>query len=192
MSIYLNKNTFTLVDVETTGGSPYQNRVIEVGVLRVSQGKIKETFSTLIDPGIPIPRFITNITGITDRDVYGAPSFDRVLPKLSKLLQRSIFVAHNVNFDYHFLRGEYVRYGMELEMPKLCTVRLSRALYPEHKRHGLSSIIERFGFECENRHRALGDAQILWDFLLKVQDDFPTKKLSKILGSLVSRQDFFL
>jgi DNA polymerase-3 subunit epsilon len=182
MNVYLKKNTFTLVDVETTGGSPYYDRVIEVGIIRVVRGEVKQTLSTLINPGVSIPGFITGITGIRDAHVKKAPKFEKVFPEINKLFKGSIFVAHNVNFDYHFLRGEYLRLGKDFEMPKMCTVRLSRALYPEHKRHGLSAIIERFGFECEDRHRALGDAQVLWDFMQKIQQDFKPSEISKALN----------
>lgn len=182
MNVYLKKNTFTLVDVETTGGSPYYDRVIEVGIIRVVRGEVKQTLSTLINPGVSIPAFITSITGIRDSHVKKAPKFEKVFPEINKLFKGSIFVAHNVNFDYHFLRGEYLRLGKDFEMPKMCTVRLSRALYPEHKRHGLSAIIERFGFECEDRHRALGDAQVLWDFMQKIQQDFKPSEISKALN----------
>lgn len=184
MSVTLGKNTFTLVDVETTGGNPFTNRVIEVAAIRFSNGKITKTFSSLVNPEASIPSFITSITGLTDRHVSKAPVFKKILPDLENVFKGSIFVAHNVNFDYQFLRGEYLRFGKDLELPKMCTVRLSRLLYPEHKRHGLSSIIERFGFECEARHRALGDAQVLWDFLQKIRQDFEPKVVSKALNSI--------
>jgi DNA polymerase III subunit epsilon len=175
----------TIVDVETTGGSPFFNRVIEVGVLRVAHGEVVETFETILNPGTPIPEFITKMTGIGDDDVRSAPVFDDIKDKLIELCEGSIFVAHNVNFDFAFLAEEFRRVGYGFTADKLCTVRLSRALYPEHKRHNLSEIISRFNFECARRHRALDDAKVLWDFLQVVSSSFPKEDINFALRRIL-------
>lgn len=161
----LNEKNFTIVDLETTGGSPFFNRVIEVGLLRVEKGEVVERYQTLVNPEMQLPEFITKITGLEDKDLVDAPLFSEIAEDLLTKFEDAIFVAHNSQFDYGFLKEEYRRLGYSFNLPQLCTVRLSRALFPEHKRHNLSALIERYEFECENRHRAFDDAKVLWDFL---------------------------
>ncbi len=167
MSI-LDTKHLAIVDVETTGGSPVLHRVIEVGVVRIEGGELVGTYQQLVNPGIPIPKFITEITGITDRTVQDAPHFETIAPELFKHLEGAVFVAHNALFDYSFLRHEFSRQGFGFAFEYMCTVRLSRALFPEHPRHNLSALIDRFELPCKNRHRALDDALAVWGFLQKL------------------------
>ena len=168
----------TIVDVETTGGSAAFGRVIEIGILRIEKDELVEKYKTFVNPGQPIPEFITELTGIAERHVKKAPYFEEIAEDLLPLFEDSIFVAHNSSFDYKFLQTEFARAGLVFNMPSLCTVRLSRALYPEYKKHNLSAIIERFDFECKNRHRAFDDAKVLWDFLQLIQRDHPSEIVS--------------
>lgn len=161
----LDSENFTIVDVETTGGSPFFNRVIEVGLLRVVKGKVVEEYQTLVNPEMPIPEFITKMTGITDEDVLRAPTFLELANEILSKFEDAIFVAHNAQFDYGFLKEEFRRAGYRFSTPQLCTVKLSRALFPDFKHHNLTALIERYEFECEARHRAFDDAKVLWDFL---------------------------
>lgn len=154
------------LDVETTGLSPFQGaRVLEIGALRMEQGKITQTMNTLIHPDGDVPYFITEITGIRDEDVYSAPKFHEVANELTQILQGAIFVAHNVNFDYSFISHEFERIGKTFIYPKLCTVRLSRALFPETKSHKLEHIIQRHSYRVKARHRAYDDAEVLHRFV---------------------------
>lgn len=182
--LFLEKN-FTIVDVETTGGSPFFNRVIEVGLLRVEKGEVVEEFQTLMNPEMPIPEFISEMTGITDEQVSLAPPFAELADEILVKFEDAIFVAHNSQFDYGFLKEEFRRLGYEFKLPQLCTVRLSRALFPEYKHHNLTALIERYEFECENRHRAFDDAKVLWDFLQHIQANVETKDLQKILKRMM-------
>ncbi|MES2213913.1 MAG: exonuclease domain-containing protein [Patescibacteria group bacterium] len=162
--------TFAIVDVETTGGSPVFDRVIEIGILRVENGEIVETFRSFIDPEKPLPPSIERITGIHTEDLVSAPLFEDVAHKVGELLGGAIFVAHNARFDYGFLKNELKRCGISLNEKCLCTVRLSRKLYPGERKHDLSTVIERHGLVCENRHRAFDDARVLYDFVRTVED----------------------
>ncbi len=168
----LNKN-FTIVDVETTGGSAFFNRVIEIGIIRVERGEVVQKYKSLINPGRDIPEFITEFTGISEKMVKKAPTFEDIAEVIFPLFEDSIFVAHNSSFDYKFLKSEFERCGFAFSMHTLCTLRLSRVLYPEHKKHNLSALIERFNFKCKNRHRAYDDAKVLLDFLKLVYKNFP-------------------
>ncbi len=157
------------VDLETTGGMAAQHRVIEVGIVLLERGEIIEEWSTLVQPGIRIPPAIARFTGIDDSMVADAPPFADVASEVRRRLDGRLFVAHNARFDYGFLRAEFRRLGVRFSAPVLCTVKLSRALYPEHARHNLDTLMERFGLSCAARHRALGDAQVLPELIAAME-----------------------
>ena len=155
-----------LVDLETTGGNLYQDRVTEVALLRFDNGQVS-SHQWLVNPEQHISAFITKLTGIDNEMVADAPRFAEIAPELLPLLRGTLVVAHNSRFDYTFLRHEFHRAGMDFASPALCTVQLSRRLYPQFFKHNLDSIIERFGIETESRHRALADVLALAEFLEK-------------------------
>jgi DNA polymerase-3 subunit epsilon len=169
------------VDLETTGANPAFDRVIEVGIVKVSGGRIEYEWSTLVDPGEPIPPVIQGFTGITDAMVRGAPRFADIADEVFARLEGSLFVAHNARFDYGFLKNEFKRLDRAFQPRVLCTVKLSRALYPEHHRHGLDALIARHGLACDARHRALGDARVLWDFVQLAQAEKPPEAIRAAL-----------
>jgi DNA polymerase-3 subunit epsilon len=154
-----------IVDLETTGAHPVYDRVTEVAVIEVEGGEVQDEWSTLVNPECAIPAAIQALTGITNDMVAGAPTFGRLAVELHERLAGRVLVAHNARFDYGFLRQEFRRAGLQFRAQTLCTVKLSRRLYPEHARHNLDSLIARHGLECRARHRALGDADAVWQFL---------------------------
>jgi DNA polymerase-3 subunit epsilon len=180
----------SFVDVETTGSSPARERVTEIGVVSVeSDGddlRVSE-WSSLVNPGVPIPGEIQWLTGITNEMVRAAPSFAELAPDLAVRLHESIFVAHNVRFDYGFLKAEFARVGVTWRAPTLCTVRLSRLLYPDRAPHSLDAIVERFGLDGETRHRALGDARVLWRFLQRLVDMHGHAEVNHTVERLLAR-----
>ncbi len=151
------------VDVETTGGHPAWHRVTEVAIVTMRDGRVEEEFSALVNPGVTIPRSIEALTGISQDMVRDAPPFAQLVPQILQRLQGRAFVAHNARFDYGFLRAELRRSDVPFVAPLICTVRLSRHLYPEAGRHNLDALIARHGLSCETRHRALPDARALAD-----------------------------
>ncbi|MDO1510478.1 MULTISPECIES: exonuclease domain-containing protein [unclassified Neisseria] len=155
-----------IVDLESTGGNLYQDRVTEVAILRFENGQVAR-YEWLVNPQQPISGFITGLTGIDDAMVADAPVFAELVSELLPLLRGALLVAHNSRFDYTFLRHEFQRAGVDFAAPALCTVQLSRRLYPQFHKHNLDSIIERFGLMIENRHRAMTDVLALTDFLEK-------------------------
>jgi DNA polymerase-3 subunit epsilon len=155
------------LDIETTGASAQNSRVIEIGAIRVENGQISDTFNHLVSPGTFVPSFITGLTGIDDTMLDGKPTFSEIAESLKEFLAGSIFVAHNVGFDYSFIKMEYRLLREVFDMDHLCTVRLSRALYPEQRRHNLDTIIQAHGFNVDSRHRALDDAKVLYEFYMK-------------------------
>lgn len=172
------------VDIETNGLNHIKGRVVEVAAIRVEHGEIVRTYQTLINPGTPLPQFITHLTGITESDVADKPLFAAIANELYDILEGAIFVAHNVRFDYSFLKQEFKRIGKSFCPRQLCTVRLSRALYPEHKSHKLQSLIERYDLQVSARHRAYDDAHALWQFLQYAQRSHP----ADVLDQAIARQ----
>jgi DNA polymerase-3 subunit epsilon len=175
------------IDTETTGGSSTRDRVIEVGAIRVENGKITNTFTSLIDPDCYIPEEITRLTGILPSQLEGAPTFRQIADELSEIMDDAVMVAHNARFDFGFLKNEFIRIRQEFSPKQICTVRLSRALFPQFPHHNLDSIIERYGFECKNRHRAFDDAMILWQFYQKVLEQFEEERILEVINKIVKR-----
>jgi len=153
------------VDLETTGMSAADDRVTEVGIVRVDDGAPVQEWSSLVNPECSIPAAIQAMTGITNAMVADAPTFERVADEVQKRVAGCIFVAHNARFDYGFLKREFGRLGRGFNAKVLCTVKLSRRLYADAGRHNLDAVIERHGLPVSNRHRALGDARVLWEFV---------------------------
>ena len=158
----MNHRPLILIDIETTGLSAEQGRITEIAAIRVENMQVVDTFSSLLNPQQPLPAYITRLTGITEEMLWQAPTFRLIAEELMDFMQDGLFVAHNVSFDYGFVSKEYERLGAKFKMDRMCSVRLSRSLHPEHKRHGLDHIINRLGWKIENRHRALDDAQVIY------------------------------
>jgi len=152
------------VDLETTGMTAAEDRVTDVAVVRVRGGAVDE-WSTLVDPQCSIPAAIQKITGITNAMVAGAPTFERVADEVADRIAGCLLVAHNARFDYGFLKHEFARLGRTFTARVLCTVKLSRRLYPDAGPHHLDALVERHGLPAADRHRALGDARILCSFV---------------------------
>src|ERR1043165_2751350 len=158
--MYDLESPLAVVDLETPGSQPASDRITEIGVIEVDGFEVSSEWSTLVNPGAAIPAPIQALTGITCELVARAPSFAALAGRL--------FVAHNARFDYGFLRREFERAGFKFLAKTLCTVRLSRRLYGgygAHASHNLDSLISRHGIECRARHRALPDADAVWQFL---------------------------
>lgn len=159
------------LDVETTGSSSSIDRVTEIGLIEVDCGEYVREWSTLVNPQMPISPFIEALTGISNAMVADAPAFAEIAGELKSRLAGRMLVAHNAHFDYGFLRAEFARIDAEYTTELICTVKLSRKLFPGERRHNLDSLIERHAVNCEARHRALGDARVLWDLLSKWRID---------------------
>ena len=150
------------VDLETTGATATHDRITEIGIIEVNHGRLISEWSTLVNPGMSIPPMIQALTGITNTMVALAPSFAEIQREVLQRLDGKLFIAHNARFDYGFLKNEFRRCGVSFNARVLCTVKLSRKLYPEHARHNLDTLLERHALDCAARHRALGDARVLW------------------------------
>lgn len=157
-------DSICFVDIETTGTSARYNRIIEIGILKYKNNKLVKKYSQLINPETTVDPFIENLTGIRNKDLINAPIFKDIKEDILDILDDSIFVAHNVRFDYGFLKNEFKRNGINFNSKHFCTVKLARILYPNLKKYNLDSIIENFNIECKKRHRAFDDAEVISKF----------------------------
>jgi len=162
--------TYVVVDIETTGGGRSNHRITEIGALKVKGGKVIDEFQTLLNPERHIPAGITRLTGITNDMVKTAPKFDAVADDFKAFMDGSIFVAHNVNFDYGFIREEYGRLGRPFRYPKLCTVASMRQFYPGLKSYSLANLCREFSIDLNGHHRAFVDARAATELLFLVND----------------------
>ena len=174
------------VDLETTGATAGIDRITEIGIVAVDDDGIRE-WSSLVNPQARIPTFIERLTGIDNAMVAAAPTFAELAAEVRARLDGCLFIAHNARFDYGFLRNEFKRLGIDFHARVLCTVRLSRKLYPEFQKHSLDALIERHNFTTDDRHRALADARLIWKFWQKAQAEFPTGEFAAAVAELAAR-----
>jgi DNA polymerase-3 subunit epsilon len=149
---------FAVVDIETTGSTPQSAGITEIAIVIHNGVEVTGKYVTLINPRHKIPPFIVNMTGISDEMVAAAPLFEDVAPQIYNLLNGRVFVAHNVSFDYSFVHYLLGRSGFQWSAPKLCTIKLSRRVFPGLDKYGLGSLTRDLGIKIEGRHRAWGDA----------------------------------
>ncbi|MDP1666271.1 MAG: exonuclease domain-containing protein [Methylobacter sp.] len=174
------------VDLETTGAKATVDRITEIGVVLVDEDGVHE-WSRLIQPQTRIPPFIEQLTGITNAMVADAPRFEAVAKELAALLHGYLFIAHNARFDYSFLKNEFKYVGLTFQPDVLCTVKLSRALFPAYPHHNLDSLIERYGLNANGRHRALADAQLIHQFWQKIHLIHDPALIAETVKKLVGR-----
>lgn len=149
---------YAVVDIETTGSGNKDGKITEIAIFIFNGQEITDSFVTLINPECQIPYFITQLTGISDHMVANAPKFYEVARKIVELTANKIFVAHNVGFDYNFIKKEFKDLGYEFNRKKLCTVELGRKYLPGYKSYSLGNLCSNLGIEINGRHRAAGDA----------------------------------
>ncbi len=174
------------VDLETTGATPATDRITEVGIIEVDENGVRE-WSSLVNPGTPISEFIERLTGISNEMVATAPTFAQVADEVMGRLKDRLFVAHNARFDYGFLRNEFGRLDLDFSAQVLCTVKLSRKLYPQFHRHSLDSLIERHGLDAGGRHRALADARLIWQFWQRLHAEHDPDAIGSAVEALSAR-----
>lgn len=176
---------YVVLDLETTGGNAVHDRITEIAAVRIENGVETQRWSSLVNPGVSIPPFIQQLTGITDQMVQDAPTFEELAPTIRALLEGAVFVAHNVRFDHGFVVNEFERLDAKLKVKTLCTVRLSRRLYPQHKGHGLDAIMRRHGLTTMARHRAMGDVDMVLAWLKIAQAELGLPALEREAQALL-------
>ncbi|GIK61397.1 MAG: GIY-YIG nuclease family protein [Ignavibacteriota bacterium] len=185
-STLLKDAEFSVLDVETTGLSARNNRVIEIGIVKIKDLKIIDKFSTLINPGCNIPYFITQFTGIANSDVEYSPCFYDIIEEIEEFIGDSIISGHNLSFDEGFLRYEFIRNGFEpLSNLNVCTLKLSRKIFPELKSKSLASVSQHLKIINKDAHRALSDAEATANILVKLIKILSKDKKIKSLQQLL-------
>ena len=164
------EDDFVVFDIETTGFSPVNNRIIEIGAVKVCGGQVTERFSTFVNPQVPIPFEIEKLTGIRDDMVTDAPLIEEVLPRFLEFCRGAILVAHNAGFDMSFMLENARRQGLPMEHPYIDTVGIARVLLPNQAKHTLDAVAKTLNISLENHHRAVDDAECTaWIFVKLIQ-----------------------
>ena len=161
---------YAIIDIETTGLSPKKEKITEIAIYVYDGEKVVDEFVSLINPERPVPYYITRLTGITNEMLTNAPKFYEVAKKIIEITENRIFIAHNVNFDYNFIKEEFAQLGYEFKRNKLCTVKLSKKIISGKKSYSLGKLTAELGISINGRHRAAGDAYAtvqLFEYLLK-------------------------
>lgn len=182
--VSLDKLAF--LDIETSGPQPQSHEIIEVGVVLVDNEQVVQEWSTLVQPTGKVDPFIFQLTGISPASLVSAPTFEQIAQQLQELLADRVLVAHNVRFDYSFLRSAYASLEQQFVMPHLCSLRLARAVFPRLSKYGLTALKETLGLPEPINHRALPDAVTLWHLWQKSQTIKAYDELLAIARSLVS------
>ncbi|RAV28392.1 exonuclease domain-containing protein [Sinomicrobium soli] len=190
---------YAIVDVETTGLGGDHNRITEIAIAIHDGKRVVEEFHSLVNPGIPISPYVTGLTGIDNDMVMNSPAFADLADTIEQYTKDRIFIAHNAGFDYHIIRKEFQRAGMEFRRKKLCTVKLSRHIFPGLRSYSLGKLCSHLGIAIRDRHRAKGDTDatvILFEKLLQHDhEDIISKQLhprsgESALPSLLPREVF--
>jgi len=173
--------SFVVVDLETTGLSKEVHRITEIAAARLIDGEIIREFQTLVNPGVPIPRFITHLTGIDDKMVKDAPPIQEVLPAFLKFLGPDVFVGHNASFDYGFLSTNAFRSQRHImQNQSLCTRKLARRLLPTIPDRKLGTLCSHFNIKNEQAHRAMADVKATAGVFCRMQDILKTRGITTI------------
>ncbi len=189
LSLNIEQAEFCVIDVETTGLSPRSNNIIEIGIIKISNLKIVEKFHSLVNPARNIPYYISNITGITNDEVFNAPFFEEIADKVSTFISTSIITGHNISFDKSFLRKEFISCNQtNINNLTLCTLKLARRLYPQLKKKSLNSVCRHLKLHNKNAHRAMADAEVTALAFLKMVEEIQENFKIKTIGELLNFQ----
>ncbi len=179
--------TYVFIDLETTGGSPPGDRIIEIGLKKVIDGQVVDEWQSLVNPQQTIPPFIENYTGISNQMVQGAPLFSAIADTFKSKLEGAVFVAHNARFDYSFVKSEFRRINESFSAKVLCTVKLSRQLYPQYIKHSMDALIARHNLAAGPRHRAMGDVDSMLAFFLHALSECGKGEVEGVIGKILKR-----
>ena len=172
---------FAIIDIETTGDKPVNFKVIEIAIILHDGIRELDRYHTLVNPEERITPFISRLTGIHDSDVQNAPKFYEIAKDVVEFTKDTVFVAHNVSFDYGVIRREYKRLGYDYRLPHLCTVQTSRILIPGHKSYGLKNITKALDIDLKGHHRAINDTEATAQLFEILFDKDQDNKLEKFI-----------
>ncbi|NLD16025.1 MAG: PolC-type DNA polymerase III [Tissierellia bacterium] len=186
-------DSFVIFDVETTGFSAKNDKIIEIGAIKIQNGEIIDSFNILINPKEPLKDEIIALTGITDSMLVNQPEINEVVDDFNKFISNSILVAHNASFDISFIKNSFERYGLEFKKPYIDTLELSRIFYPNVRSHSLGNVAKRLGVSLENAHRAVDDAKATGEIFVKlIEEGYKNNDFSdtlKYIESLIDKRE---
>ena len=159
---------YAIVDIETSGGTPKESKVIEIAIIIHDGFKIIDSYETLVNPEKSIDWFVTKLTGISNKDVANSPKYFEVAKTIFKLLENRVFVAHNIGFDYPIIRNEFRSLGLDIRLPHLCTIQTSRVLIPGVDSYGLKNLSTHLNIELDSHHRAMADTKATAEIFSKL------------------------
>lgn len=183
----MTSTTFAFLDIETTGGNAVSDRITEIGIRFWRDGNVLGEWQTLLNPQTRISPFIESLTGINNALVADAPLFADIADELREQLEGKVLVAHNARFDYGFIKGEFRRLGQAFATRVLCTVKLSRALYPQYQRHNMDALIARHHLAAVERHRAMGDVAAMLGFFSVALAEHGRQVMAETIAKLLQR-----
>lgn len=167
---------YIVLDIETTGLSPFENDIIEIAAMEIKNGDIVNNFDSLVNPGYPIPQFITKLTGIHDQMVSTAQLINDIIPELVGFIKDLPIVAHNASFDMRFISHNLKKFGITLDNEVIDTLKISRQLYPGFKSYKLDIIANQLGVNVVNAHRAMADVEVLSNIFCIMLNDIKCGK----------------
>jgi DNA polymerase-3 subunit epsilon len=165
---------FAILDIETSGGTPKESKIIEIAIIIHDGEKVIDTYESLVNPEKSIDWYVQKLTGIKDKDVENAPKFYEIAKDVFKFLENRVFVAHNIGFDYPIVRNEYKQLGFDLRLPHLCTIKSSRVLIPDLESYGLKNLSKHLEIDLDNHHRAMDDTKataLIFEHIYNLDDN---------------------
>ncbi|MDX1349035.1 MAG: exonuclease domain-containing protein [Putridiphycobacter sp.] len=159
---------YAIIDIETSGGTPKDSKVIEIAIIITDGTTVLDTYQTLVNPEKSIDWYVTKLTGITNKDVANAPKFYEVAKTIYQLIENRVFVAHNIGFDYPIVRNEFKSLGLDIRLPHLCTIQTARVLIPDVESYGLKNLSNHLDIKLDSHHRAMADTEATAEIFSKL------------------------
>ncbi len=181
MEIETTDIIYSIVDIETTGGKFNQEKITEIAIFKIKNDGNISVYHQLINPKKKIQLFVQKLTGINNVMLKDKPIFEKIAVDVNNFTENSIFVAHNVNFDFRVLRNEFSQIGMKFSRDLICTIELSKQVFPEMKSYSLGKLVSNLGIKIKNRHRADGDAKATLDLFILLKSKMSQKELDKYI-----------
>ena len=172
---------YSIIDIETTGGKFNQEKITEIAILRIDENNMVHVFHKLINPTKKIQPFVEKLTRLSNKMLKNKPIFSEIAVEIQDFTKNSIFVAHNVNFDYRVLCKEFKAIGIEYSRKTLCTIKLSRKAFPLEKSYGLGKLTSRIGIKINNRHSAIGDAEATLKLFEIIRKKLTVNEIRKLI-----------
>jgi len=178
----ITESIYTIIDIETTGGKFNEEKITEIAIFKIHKDGNISKYHKLINPQKRIQPFVEKLTGLNNEMLEKQPIFNKIAEEINRFTEDCVFIAHNVKFDYRVLKKEFSRIGVDFQRNLLCTIELSKAVFPERKSYSLGKLVKSLGIEINNRHRADGDAQATLDLFIMLKNNISNVELKKFIS----------